>query len=27
VRLIHQGYRKSDGTSLRNAITDLLGEE
>ena len=27
VRLIHQGYRKSDGASLRNAITELLGEE
>ncbi len=26
VRLIHQGYRKSDGASLRIAITELLGE-
>ena len=26
VRLIHQGYRKSDGASLRNAINELLEE-
>ena len=26
VRLIHQGYRKSDGASLRGAIIELLGE-
>ena len=26
VRLVHQGYRKSDGAALRAAIIDLLGE-
>lgn len=26
VRLVHQGYRKSDGADLRAAIIDLLGE-
>ncbi len=26
VRLIHQGYRRSDGAALRGAIIELLGE-
>jgi len=26
VRLVHQGYRRSDGEQLRAAIIDLLGE-
>ena len=26
VRLVHQGYRKSDGEALRTAIVELLGE-
>ena len=26
VRLVHQGYRKSDGEALRTAIIELLGE-
>ncbi len=26
VRLVHQGYRKSDGAALRDAIIKLLGE-
>ena len=26
VRLIHQGYRKSDGAALRSAIIELLEE-
>ena len=26
VRLVHQGYRKSDGTALRASIIELLGE-
>lgn len=26
VRLVHQGYRRSDGAALRDAIIELLGE-
>ena len=26
VRLVHQGYRKSDGDALRTAIVELLGD-
>ena len=27
VRLVHQGYRKSDGAALRESIIELLGEQ
>ncbi|MCB1732449.1 MAG: TlpA family protein disulfide reductase, partial [Halieaceae bacterium] len=27
VRLVHQGYRKSDGEALRASILELLGEQ
>jgi peroxiredoxin len=27
VRLVHQGYRKSDGAALREDIIELLGEQ
>ena len=27
VRLVHQGYRKSDGAALRTSIIELLGEQ
>jgi thiol-disulfide isomerase/thioredoxin len=27
VRLVHQGYRKSDGVALRESIIELLGEQ